>query len=87
PRPAFTVALERASWFGPPATGSAAIVDGRWKLVRFWGRARDAERARLKAGLFDLASDPAEARDLSAEQPARAAAMAQALDRALARAP
>lgn len=86
-RPAFAVALERASRFKTPSTGSATIVDGRWKLVRFWGRARDAQRARLTAGLFDLVRDPAEARDLGAEQPARAAAMATALDQALARAP
>ncbi len=48
----------------------AAIRQGRWKLLRFPDR---------PAQLYDIAQDPGEARDLAAAEPARLAAMMQAL--------
>ena len=60
-----------------------AVREGRWKLI-----ARERIAARLFGSsleLYDLASDPGEARDLAAAEPARAQAMAEELSVVLAR--
>ncbi|MEZ4227051.1 MAG: sulfatase [Polyangiaceae bacterium] len=51
-----------------------AIVDGRYKLIRFGTKAAQGEK------LFDLAEDPGEKRDLSREQPEKAAELSRKLD-------
>ena len=49
----------------------ACIRSGKWKLIHHFESGRDE--------LFDLGSDPSEARDLSVSEPARAAALRAAL--------
>ena len=50
----------------------AAVVAGDWKLVAYWSGARE---------LFDLGSDPQEARDLSSLDPGRVRHLSQLLAR------
>jgi arylsulfatase A-like enzyme len=50
---------------------AGAVRDGPWKLIEHYEDGR--------AELFDLAADPAETRDLSAQQPERVVRMRQAL--------
>jgi arylsulfatase A-like enzyme len=57
---------------GPPWT---MVRSGRWKLVRAPGRNG------VRFELYDLATDPGEARDLAPGQPERVAALAALLDR------
>jgi len=49
---------------------SAAVRDGKWKLVgKYDPETRQAELAGKYGGLFDLEADPAEEHDLAAEHP------------------
>jgi arylsulfatase A-like enzyme len=67
---------ERLFWHFPcyvgRATPSSAVREGRFKLVEFF---EDGGRTEL----YDLEADPHEERDLSAREPARAAALAHTL--------
>ncbi len=61
-------------------------IQGRWKLIVWQDplpKVRTANRTRKTKGnveLYDLKTDPAETRDLSAKDPARVAAMTKLLD-------
>jgi arylsulfatase A-like enzyme len=61
----------------------AFVRRGRFKLVRF-GRPEEAQRFGGAQLLYDLARDPGERRDVSAEHPEQVADLARALDRWLA---
>jgi arylsulfatase A-like enzyme len=56
---------------------NAAIRDGDWKLVAHAGLARDGLRADARLELFNVRTDPAEQRDLAAEEPARVKTLAR----------
>lgn len=43
-----------------------SIIRGEWKLIEIWGRSQNQEPARRE--LYNLLQDPAEAKDLSAQQ-------------------
>jgi arylsulfatase A-like enzyme len=66
------VVLELAADNVQPAR--RAIVAGNYKLVRFGAKAGAPEK------LFDLAKDPKESRDLSRDEPERAAELSKQLD-------
>ncbi len=51
-------------WEFPAYGGQQAVRFGNWKAIR-----KDMQRGNLKIELYDLAADPREANDLSAEQP------------------
>jgi arylsulfatase A-like enzyme len=59
-------------WWGGRQTPYSGVRDGDWKLIR-WHETGDVE-------LYDLARDPGEARDLAANEPERAPALAAKLD-------
>ena len=61
PQPVFTMAMERQSRFRPIRAGHYAVIDGNFKLV--------LHAAEQRAELYDLAQDPREQRDLSAQLP------------------
>lgn len=70
------------------SSGNFGFRSGKWKLVRHdKGKARNVVVEKLlettdvpRLQLFDLAADPGETRDLSAEEPERLAAMAKRLE-------
>jgi arylsulfatase A-like enzyme len=76
-RPAEQRAHEYLYWehFGP--RHSQALRQGQWKALRLNVQARNS---RLE--LYDLAADPGETRDLAADEPERAAALAALMDAA-----
>lgn len=83
-RPVFAWALEQASRSARPAIGSGAMIDGRWKYVHYWNQPDRPGYRDLNDGLFDLAADPGETRNLAAAAPRRAAAMRAEIRRRLA---
>ena len=56
---------------------SSAVREGRWKLIRYHGEGPDGSPRDV---LYDLAEDPAESRDLAAQDPARARELGRLLD-------
>lgn len=76
PQPVFTMAMERQSRFRPIRAGHYAVIDGNYKLV--------LHAAEQRAELYDLAQDPREQRDLSAQQPDVAKRLRALLDERLA---
>ena len=56
---------------------SSAVRDGRWKLIRYYGRGPDGAARDV---LYDLAEDPSESRDLAADQGDRARRLGRLLD-------
>lgn len=59
----------------PGATrGPRSVIEGDWKLV-----VQETRKDETKRELFDLATDPAEKKDLSADQPHRVTAMEKTL--------
>ena len=76
PRPVFAMrVVTEQSLRGERGLTETALIDGTWKLIVH----HDVGRA----SLFDLAHDPAEQHDLSAEQPERAQAMLRAVEERL----
>lgn len=74
--PVFTMAMERQSRFKPIAGDRFAVIDGPHKLVRHGTRGRSE--------LYDLVTDPNEANDLVATQPAIVTRLQSLLDERLA---
>lgn len=72
-RPLFWAAL------GNNGSRAEAMREGPWKLVVNHPKAEPGSFGNEKAELYRLDLDPSETRDLSAEEPARTAAMAAAL--------
>lgn len=75
-QPVFTMAMERQSRFRPIRAGHYAVIDGNFKLV--------LHAAEQRAELYDLAQDPREQRDISAQQPDVAQRLRRVLDARLA---
>lgn len=64
----------------PDYTHNAAVREGDWKLVRPYVTKNVPQGpSRLRSQLFHLARDPAESRDVSAQEPERVERMEQAL--------
>jgi choline-sulfatase len=84
PIPVFAWALERSSRTVRPATGAGTMIDGRWKYVHYWNQPDRPGYRDLRDGLYDLATDPEESRDLAAAEPERAAAMRSEIQRRIA---
>lgn len=76
PQPVFTMAMERQSRFRPIRAGHYAVIDGSFKLV--------LHAAEQRAELYDLAEDPHEQRDVSAQRPDVAQRLRALLDARLA---
>ncbi len=56
---------------------SSAVREGRWKLIRYYGR---GSNGRPQDVLYDLVEDPSESRDLARQDPERAQRLAGLLD-------
>ncbi len=67
-------------YHAPPTGPASALRTARHKLVEHYAAGTDGALAR-RLELFDLESDPAEARDIAAERPALAAELAGRLHR------
>lgn len=69
-RAVFSMNFEQNPRFAPLRTGSVAVVDGRWKLIRYMGRLHYPFMPALHDELYDVVSDPDELHNLAAQQPA-----------------
>jgi arylsulfatase A-like enzyme len=83
-RPAFAMNFEENSSRAPVATGSIAVIDGRWKLVCYMGALHYARMPKLHDELYDLAADPAELTNQISHQPDEAARLRKLIDTELA---
>jgi arylsulfatase A-like enzyme len=83
--PVFSMDFEENSSYGRLRTGSIAIIEGQWKLIRYIGTLHYPLMPRLSDELYDLASDPTESHNRIAEQPQQARSLEQILTRELAR--
>ncbi|MBK8980091.1 MAG: sulfatase-like hydrolase/transferase [Planctomycetes bacterium] len=72
--------VPRGRGIGFESQGQVAWVEDRFKLIGFGTPRQGTPFAVERYELYDLLDDPAETRDLAAAQPARVAALQQALD-------
>jgi arylsulfatase A-like enzyme len=79
-RPVFSMNFEQNSRFKDLNTGTVAMIDGRWKYVRFLGHLHGPLIPKLEDALYNLQSDPGETVNLASVEPAVAAAMRSAID-------
>jgi arylsulfatase len=77
--PAFDNAAEQPRTLLFEHEHNAALREGNWKLVGIDALGKEGIKPRTKWELYDLANDPFELKDLSAEQPQRVEAMARRL--------
>jgi arylsulfatase A-like enzyme len=84
-RAVFSMNFQQSPRMGPLHTGSVAMVDGRWKYVRYFGSNWYPLMPRLDDSLYDLAADPIEASNRIAAEPAVAAAMRKEIEAKLGR--
>ena len=83
--PVFSMDFEENPRSAQLQTGSIAIIDGQWKLIRYIGALHYPLMPRLSDELYDLSSDPGESRNLMADRPQEARALRLILARQLAR--
>ena len=83
-RPAFSMNFEQNPRYAPLSTGSIAVIDGPWKLVRYMGHLHYPQMPPLHDTLYDLASDPEETQDLSASHPEQVQRLRTLIDAQLA---
>ncbi len=81
--PVFAMNFEQNSPFGQLTTGSVAMIDGRWKYVRYLGHLRGPLIPKLTDSLYDLQADPGETRNLASVEAAAADRMRAAIDEQL----
>jgi arylsulfatase A-like enzyme len=65
-------------------TGALAVLQGRWKLIRYRGTLHYARMPPLNDELYDLASDPGETTNRAADAPAVSERLGRLADAALA---
>jgi arylsulfatase A-like enzyme len=82
-RPVFSMNFEQNSRFKDLTTGSIAMMDGRWKYVRYLGKVRGPLVPTLKDELYDLKADPGENTDVSSTEPDIAARMSATIEQQL----
>ena len=80
PTPMYAMNFEQNGAFAPLKTGSVAMLDGRYKYVRYLGDIKYEFMPKLEDGLYDLSTDPEEFKNLASEMPDRAAQMRAAID-------
>lgn len=82
--PVFSMSFEQNPRFAPLRTGSVAVIDGRWKLIRYLGKLHYPFMPPLRDELYDVVADPAERHNLAARQPAVVQRLSALIDTALA---
>ena len=80
PAPVYAMNFQQNGAFLPLKTGAVAMVEGRYKYIRYLGENKYELMPKLEDGLYDLSADPGELRNLVAEMPDRAAQMRAAID-------
>ena len=83
-RAVFSMNFEQNPRFAPLRTGSVAVIDGRWKLIRYMGRLHYPFMPPLHDELYDVVADPDELHNLAAQQPAVVQRLSGLIDAALA---
>jgi len=68
-RAVYSMNFEESHALGRLDTGSVAILEDHWKLVRFIGELHYPNMPVLETQLFDLAADPSEGHNLAKERP------------------
>jgi arylsulfatase A-like enzyme len=82
-RPVYAMNFEQNRVSGPLENGTVALLDGRYKYVRYLGQIRYPYMPKLQDGLYDVVSDPAEKDDLSLTRPEISVRMRAAIDAAV----
>jgi arylsulfatase A-like enzyme len=59
-KPIFSMNFEENPRTSALITGSVAVIDGHWKLVRYFGSLHYPRMPRLRDALYDLSADPGE---------------------------
>jgi arylsulfatase A-like enzyme len=67
PRTVFSMNLEENAGAAALTTGAVAVVQGSWKLIHYFGRLHYENLPHLQDELYDLARDPRETADRSAD--------------------
>ena len=83
--PVFSMNFEQNSRFKGFNVGSIAMIEGRWKYVRYLGHLRGPLIPPLADAVYDLQSDPGETSNLVSVQAAVAARMRNAIEEQLRR--
>jgi arylsulfatase A-like enzyme len=68
-KPVFSMNFEENQRTSKLTTGSVAVVDGHWKLVRYFGSLHYPLMPRMQVSLYDLSSDPGELVNRAAADP------------------
>jgi arylsulfatase A-like enzyme len=84
-KPVFSMNFEQNPRRAALATGSVAVIEGRWKLVHYMGRLHYPLMPKLHDELYDLAADPGERRNLAPGEPQEVAHLRGLIDAQLAR--
>jgi len=82
-RPVFSMIFEQSNRFGVLHTGSVAMIEGRWKYVRYRGQSKYPYMPKLEDLLYDLQADPGENSNLIAIEPIIASRMRAAIEEKL----
>ena len=84
-KPAFSMNFEQNPRHAPLTRGSVAVIEGRWKLVHYFGTLHYPDMPALHDELYDLASDPAERTNRAGQQPDEVKRLRALIDAELAR--
>jgi arylsulfatase A-like enzyme len=78
--PVFSMNFEENRARAALTTGSVAVIEGRWKLVRYLGDLHYAAMPRLRDGLYDLSRDPGESVNRMETNPEESRRLGQLID-------
>jgi arylsulfatase A-like enzyme len=70
-RPVFAMNFEENHRRSALTTGSVAVIEGPWKLVRYTGALHYPQMPHLDDELYDLLSDPGETTNRASDEPAK----------------
>lgn len=77
---AFSMNFEQSSCFDQLNRGTVAMIEGRWKYVRYYGHLSYPLMPKLEDSLYDLKRDPGENNNVVAAHPKTAARMRVAIE-------
>jgi arylsulfatase A-like enzyme len=84
-RPVFSMNFEQSARLSKLTTGSIAVIDGKWKLVRYLGSLHYPGMPPLFDALYDLNADPEELTNRAREDPQEFAHLSSMIAAELAR--
>lgn len=83
--PVFSMNFEENPARAALTTGSVAVIEGRWKLVRYLGSLHYPAMPPLRDGLYDLSQDPGETVNRMETNPEQARRLGQLINEQLKR--